>query len=136
MSSVVIYHNPRCSSSRNTLGLLRHAGLEPEVIEYLKTPPTRDTLAKLISDAGLTVREAMREKEAVYQELGLDNPQLNDEQLLEAMVANPILINRPLVVTPKGTRLCRPVATVLEILPVPLPSPYIQENGQLIEAQA
>lgn len=132
MSSIVIYHNPRCSSSRNTLGLLRHAGLEPEVIEYLKTPPSRETLATLIRDAGLSVREAMRDKEAVYQELGLADPQLSDEQLLDAMVANPILINRPIVVTERGTRLCRPVAKVLEILPVPLPSPYTQENGEQI----
>src|SRR5690606_31140732 len=101
-----IYHNPRCSTSRNTLQRLRDQGHEPKIVEYLKTPPSRAELAKLISDAGLTARQAIRAKEALYVELGL--VQASDDQLLDAMAANPILINRPLVVTEKGTRLCRP----------------------------
>jgi len=109
-----IYHNPRCSTSRNTLERLRAAGREPEIIEYLKTPPSRDQLAKLISDAGLTPREAVRVKEAVYAELGLEGA--SDAQLLDAMAAHPILINRPFVVTEKGTRLGRPIEAVDEIL--------------------
>lgn len=110
----IIYHNPRCSTSRNTLQRLRDKGLEPEIVEYLKTPPTRSQLAKLIGDAGLTPREAIRAKEAVYAELGLE--QATDDQLLDAMAANPILINRPFVVTEKGTRLARPIEAVDEIL--------------------
>lgn len=110
----IIYHNPRCSTSRNTLQRLRDKGLEPEIVEYLKTPPTRSQLAKLISDAGLAPREAIRAKEAVYAELGLE--QATDDQLLDAMAANPILINRPFVVTEKGTRLARPIEAVDEIL--------------------
>ncbi len=109
-----IYHNPRCSTSRNTLERLRAAGREPEIIEYLKTPPTRDQLARLISDAGLTPRDAVRSKEAVYAELGLEGA--SDAQLLDAMAAHPILINRPFVVTEKGTRLGRPIEAVDEIL--------------------
>lgn len=110
----IIYHNPRCSTSRNTLQRLRDKGLEPEIVEYLKTPPTRSQLAKLISDAGLTPREAVRAKETVYTELGLE--QATDDQLLDAMAENPILINRPFVVTEKGTRLARPIEAVDEIL--------------------
>ncbi len=114
MTMTTIYHNPRCSTSRNTLERLRGAGREPEIIEYLKTPPSREQLAKLISDAGLTPREAVRSKEAAYAELGLDGA--TDAQLLDAMAANPILINRPFVVTEKGTRLGRPIEAVDEIL--------------------
>lgn len=112
-----IYFNPKCSNARGALALLRDAGIEPEIVEYLNDTPPRATLSKLIADAGLTVRGAIRDKEAVYAELGLDNPAVNDEQLLDAMLANPILINRPFVVTPLGTRLCRPPETVKEILP-------------------
>jgi len=111
-----IYHNPRCSTSRTVLQMLREQGIEPQVVEYLQTPPTRDELQRMIRDAGLTVREAMRAKEALYTELGLGDPSLTDESLLDAMVAHPILINRPFVVTDKGTRLCRPVESVQEIL--------------------
>jgi len=114
MTMTTIYHNPRCSTSRNTLERLRAAGREPEIIEYLKTPPTRDQLARLISDAGLTPRDAVRSKEAVYAELGLEGA--SDAQLLDAMAAHPILINRPFVVTEKGTRLGRPIEAVDEIL--------------------
>jgi arsenate reductase (glutaredoxin) len=117
MSKVTIYHNPACGTSRNTLGLLRAAGIEPTVIEYLLQPPTREQLRQLIADAGLTVRAALREKGTPFQELGLGNPALTDDQLLDAMLAHPILINRPFVVTPVGTRLCRPSERVLEILP-------------------
>lgn len=112
-----IYHNPACSNSRGALGLIREAGIEPDIIDYLKTPPDRATLAKMIADAGLTVRGAMREKEAVYRELALDDPGLTDDALLDAMLAHPVLINRPFVVTERGTRLCRPPALALEILP-------------------
>jgi arsenate reductase len=111
-----IYHNPRCSTSRNTLEMLREAGVEPAIVEYLKEPPSKARLKKLIKDAGISVRDAMRRKEAVYAELKLDNAKLTDEQLLDAMVANPILIERPLVVTEKGVRLARPIEKVKEIL--------------------
>lgn len=116
---VTIYHNPRCGTSRNTLALIRNAGIEPTVVDYLANPPPRAVLAAMIAASGLTVREAMRSKEAVYAELGLDNPTLGDDALLDAMLANPILINRPFVVTPAGTRLCRPSEAVLDILPLP-----------------
>ncbi|MCB4322020.1 arsenate reductase (glutaredoxin) [Alcaligenes sp. 13f] len=111
-----IYHNQRCSTSRNALAMMREKGLEPEIIEYLKTPLSRSELKALIADTGLTVREAMRSKEAIYSELNLDNPDLSDEDLLAAIEANPILLNRPIVVTEKGTRLARPLEVVQEIL--------------------
>lgn len=114
---VTIFHNPACGTSRNVLGMIRHAGIEPTVIEYLRNPPTRERLIGLISAAGLGVREALREKGTPYVELGLDDPALTDEQLLDAMLAQPILINRPFVETPLGTRLCRPKERVFEILP-------------------
>ena len=112
-----IYHNPACGTSRNTLALLRDAGIEPVVVEYLRNPPSRTELQALIRDAGLTVREALRRKGTPYDELGLDDPALTDDQLLDAMLAQPILINRPFVVTPLGTRLCRPPERLHEILP-------------------
>lgn len=115
--SITIYHNPDCGTSRNTLAMIRNAGIEPEIIEYLKSPPDRDTLKTLIGHAGLTVHGALREKGTPYAELGLGDPSLNDEQLLDAMLEHPILINRPFVVTPHGVRLCRPSELVLEILP-------------------
>ncbi|WP_176085861.1 arsenate reductase (glutaredoxin) [Martelella sp. HB161492] len=114
---VTIYHNPACGTSRNTLALIRHAGIEPTVIEYLKHPPEREVLVKMIADAGLTVRAALRQKGTPYAELGLDDDSLTDDQLVDAMVAHPILINRPFVITPLGTRLSRPSEVVLEILP-------------------
>ena len=132
MDSATIYHNPKCSTSRNTLALLRHAGLEPTVIEYLKNPPDHATLADLIQQAGLTVREAMREKEAIYTELGLNDPTLTDDQLLDAMVANPVLINRPIVVTQKGVRLCRPFESVFDVLPSIKKGPFLKENGAMV----
>ncbi|WP_312222620.1 arsenate reductase (glutaredoxin) [Rhizobium rhizoryzae] len=130
---VTIYHNPACGTSRNTLALIRAAGIEPTVIEYLQNPPTRDLLAKMIMDAGLSVREAIREKGTPYAELGLDNPDLTDEQLLDAMIATPILINRPLVVTPLGTRLARPSEAVLDILPADaFAGPFTKEDGEQV----
>lgn len=112
--SSVIYHNPKCSTSRKTLDLLRDNGIEPEIVQYLKTPPTRAELEKMIADAGIEVRDAVRKKESRYRELGLADA--SDDELLDAMAANPILIERPFVVTPKGTRLARPIDTVREIL--------------------
>ncbi|MBO0145398.1 arsenate reductase (glutaredoxin) [Agrobacterium sp. Ap1] len=130
---VTIYHNPACGTSRNTLALILAAGIEPTVIEYLQNPPTRDRLAKMISDAGMTIREAIREKGTPYAELGLDNPDLTDEQLLDAMIATPILINRPLVVTPLGTRLARPSEAVLDILPADaFTGPFTKEDGEQV----
>ena len=116
MSDITIYHNPRCGTSRNTLALIRSSGAEPIVSEYLKAPPSRAQLVELINAAGLGVRGIMRAKEALFAELGLGAPDMTDEALIDAMVAHPILINRPIVVTPLGTRLCRPPETVLEIL--------------------
>lgn len=128
--NVTIYHNPGCGTSRNTLAMIRNAGIEPTVIEYLKNPPTREQLVTMIADAGLTVRQAIREKGTPYAELGLDNPDLTDDQLLDAMLKDPILINRPFVVTPLGTRLARPSEVVLEILPDSHKGPFTKEDGQ------
>lgn len=113
----IIYHNPECGTSRTTLAAIRNAGIEPHVIEYMKTPPSRALLQQLIARMGISVRKAVREKAAPYAELGLDNPDLTDDQLFDAMMAHPILINRPIVVTPKGVRLCRPSELVLDLLP-------------------
>lgn len=130
---VTIYHNPACGTSRNTLALIRAAGIEPTVIEYLQNPPARDQLAKMIRDAGLSVREAIRQKGTPFAELGLDNPDLTDDQLLDAMIATPILINRPLVVTPLGTRLARPSELVLDILPSDaFKGPFTKEDGEQV----
>lgn len=127
-----IYHNPACGTSRNTLALIRAAGIVPVVIEYLRDPPTREQLATMIADAGLTIRDAIREKGTPYAELGLDNPDLTDEQLLDAMIATPILINRPFVVTPLGTRLARPSEVALDILPNTFKGPFFKEDGERI----
>jgi arsenate reductase len=126
---VIIYHNPQCGTSRNTLGLIRNAGIEPHIIEYVKTPPTRLLLHQLIERMGLRVRDVIREKGTPYAELGLDDPSLSDDQLLDAMMAHPILINRPIVVTPIGVRLCRPSETVLDILP-PQQGEFVKEDGE------
>lgn len=130
--TVTIYHNPSCATSRNVLGLIRNAGIEPAVIEYLKTPPAREKLADLIRKSGLTVRQALREKGTPYHELGLDEPSLNDDQLLAAMLAHPILINRPFVVTPQGVRLCRPSESVLDLLPAPQQGSFTKEDGEAV----
>ncbi|MQW87019.1 arsenate reductase (glutaredoxin) [Sinorhizobium saheli] len=130
---VTIYHNPECGTSRNALALIRHADIEPKVIEYLKTPPSGDELAKMIRDAGLSVREAIREKGTPYAELGLDDPALSDGQLLTAMLEHPILINRPFVITPIGTRLARPSEVVLDILPADaFKGPFVKEDGEKV----
>lgn len=130
---VTIYHNPECVTSRNTLALIRHAGIEPTVVEYLKTPPTKTGLAKMIADAGLTVREAIREKGTPYAELGLADPALGDDQLLDAMLEHPILINRPLVETPMGTRLARPSEVVLDIIPADMfTAEFVKEDGERV----
>ncbi|CCM75402.1 arsenate reductase (glutaredoxin) [Rhizobium mesoamericanum] len=129
---VTIYHNPDCGTSRNTLAMIRNAGIEPVVIEYLKNPPSREELVKMIADAGLTVREAVREKGTPYAELGLDNPDLTDDQLLSAMLKDPILINRPFVITPIGTRLARPSEVVLDILPDTHKGPFAKEDGEQV----
>lgn len=127
----VIYHNPACGTSRNTLALMRHAGIEPNIIEYLQHPPSRTRLSELISGAGLAVRDAIRQKGTPYLELGLDDPLLNDDALLDAMLAHPILINRPFVVTEKGIRLCRPSEVVLDLLP-PVTCPFAKEDGEVV----
>ena len=131
--SVTIFHNPACGTSRNVLGLIREAGIEPVVIEYLKTPPSKEALRALVAAMGIPVRELLREKGTPYAELGLGDPTLSDEQLLDAMLAHPILINRPIVVTELGTKLCRPSETVLELLPVPKPALFAKEEGDVVE---
>ncbi len=130
--SVTIYHNPACGTSRNVLGLIRNAGIEPVVIEYLKAPPGRDELAALIARMGVPVRDLLRRKGTPYDELGLDDPALADAALLDAMVAHPILINRPIVVTSLGVRLCRPSETVLGILPQPQRGAFAKEDGEAV----
>ena len=132
MTDIVIYHNPECGTSRNALAMIRNAGIEPHVVEYLKTPPNRILLKDLIAKAGLTVREAIRQKGTPYDELGLDNPELTDEELLDAMLEHPALINRPFVVTPWGVRLSRPSEVVLDILPLPQKGPFAKEDGEIV----
>ncbi len=127
--TVTIYHNPHCGTSRNALALIRNSGEMPEIIEYLKTPPSRETLVALIARMGITVRDLLREKGTPYAELGLGDESLSDEALLDAMMAHPILINRPIVVTPLGVKLCRPSERVLEILANPQAGPFAKEDG-------
>jgi arsenate reductase len=128
---VVIYHNPECGTCRNALGLIRNAGIEPHVIEYLKTPPTRLLLRQLIDRMGVPVRAVLREKGTPYRDLGLDDPALSDDELLDAMMAHPILINRPIVVTPRGVKLCRPSETALDLLPPQL-GKFRKKDGELV----
>lgn len=130
--NVTIYHNPECGTSRNTLAMIRNAGIEPAVIEYLKTPPTRERLVELIARSGLSVRETLRQKGTPYAELGLDDPLLGDDKLLDAMLEHPILINRPFVETPHGVRLCRPSEVVLDILPEAQNVPFTKEDGEVV----
>jgi arsenate reductase (glutaredoxin) len=127
----IIYHNPDCGTSRNTLAMIRNAGIEPHVIEYLKTPPTRALLKQLVARMGISVRDLLREKGTPYKELGLGNEALTDDQLLEAMMAHPILINRPIVVTPKGVKLCRPSELVLDLLPAQR-GEFVKEDGERV----
>lgn len=132
MTSITIFHNPGCGNSRNTLALIRHSGVEPNVIEYLKTPPSRAQLKQLVAAMGMPVRAILRQKGTPYAELKLDDPKWSDEELLDFMVAHPILINRPVVVTPLGTKLCRPSEAVLEILPSPKLAPFTKEDGEIV----
>lgn len=128
---IIIYHNPDCGTSRNTLAMIRNAGIEPHVIEYLKTPPTRTLLKQLITRMGISVRALLREKGTPYAELGLGDPKLTDDELLDAMMVHPILINRPIVVSPIGVKLCRPSEDVLDLLP-PQQGEFIKEDGERV----
>lgn len=132
MEQVTIYHNPACGTSRNTLAMIRNAGIEPEVILYLETPPARDELLQLIRASGLSVREVLRRNGTPYDQLGLDDPKWSDAQLIDFMLEHPILINRPFVVTELGTRLCRPSELVLDILPQPQRAPFAKEDGEVV----
>ena len=135
MIDIVIYHNPECGTSRNTLAMIRNAGIEPHVVEYLKTPPSRVLLESLIERAGIAPRALLREKGTPYAELGLDNPDLTDAQLIDAMMEHPILINRPLVVSPLGVKLCRPSEEVLDLMPTAQRAAFAKEDGeQVIDA--
>lgn len=130
--SITIYHNPACGTSRNTLAMIRQSGEEPLVVEYLVTPPSREELAALIQAMGIPVRDLLRRKGTPYDALGLDDPKWTDEELIDFMMAHPILINRPIVVTPLGTRLCRPSEAVIDILPNPDIGPFVKEDGEII----
>lgn len=134
--TITIYHNPACGTSRNVLALIRNSGEEPRIIEYLKTPPSRAELVDLIARMGLPVRSVLREKGTPFHELGLDNPTLTDDTLIDAMIAHPILINRPIVVTPLGVKLCRPSEVVLDILPTPQKGAFAREDGEKIVDEA
>jgi arsenate reductase (glutaredoxin) len=131
--TVTIYHNPDCGTSRNTLAMIHQSGVEPTIIEYLKTPPTRERLKELIGAMRISVRALLREKGTPYRDLKLDDPKWTDEQLIDEMLAHPILINRPIVVTPKGVRLCRPSEAVLDILPNANIGRFVKEDGEVIE---
>jgi arsenate reductase (glutaredoxin) len=130
--SITIYHNPSCGTSRNTLGMIRQSGGEPRIIEYLKTPPTRERLMELMQAMGMRPRELLRRKGTPYDELGLDDPKWTDDELIALMLEHPILMNRPIVVTPKGVRLCRPSEVVLDILPNPEIGTFTKEDGEVI----
>lgn len=132
MSTITIYHNPACGTSRNVLALIRNSGEEPTVIEYLKTPPDRPTLERLLAEMGVPVREVLRQKGTPFDELGLSGPKWTDQQLIDFMLEHPILINRPIVVTPLGTRLCRPSEAVLDILPRPQLGAFTKEDGEAV----
>ena len=132
--SITIYHNPSCGTSRNTLAMIRQSGVEPVIIEYLKTPPTRARLVELTAAMELPLRGLLREKESAYKQLGLDDESLSDDVLLDAIAAHPVLLNRPIVVTDKGARLCRPSELVLDILPNPQIGRFVKEDGEVIDA--
>ena len=131
-TDVIIYHNPDCGTSRNTFALIRNAGVEPHIIEYLKTPPTRELLMQLIARMGLPLRAVLRQKDTPYDALGLGRDEITDEAMLDAIAAHPILINRPIVVTPWGIKLCRPSETVLDILPLPQKGAFTKEDGAVV----
>lgn len=132
MKDITIYHNPKCGTSRNTLAMIRNSGVEPQVIEYLKTPPSRKELMALVAAMGLSLRDVLRQKGTPFDELGLSNPALTDEQLLDHIEQHPILIQRPIVKTPLGVRLCRPSELVLDILPQPQKGPFTKEDGEVV----
>ncbi len=132
MSDIIIYHNPQCGTSRNTLAMIRNSGVEPHVIDYQKCPPTRVMLQSLAARMGVPLRSLLREKNTPYAQLGLDNPALSDDDLLDAIAAHPILINRPIVISPLGVRLCRPSELVLEILPAPQRGEFTKEDGERV----
>lgn len=134
MHDITIYHNPACGTSRNVLAMIRNSGIEPTVIEYLKTPPSRETLKGLIAAMGVPVREVLRDKGTVFEERGLANPDLSDDDLLDAMIEDPVLINRPIVVSETGTRLCRPSEKVLDLLP-PQQGSFAKEDGEVVVDQ-
>jgi arsenate reductase (glutaredoxin) len=131
--TVTIYHNAACGTSRNTLAMIRQSGTEPTIVEYLNAPPSREKLKQLVAAMGISVRDLLRQKGTPYRELGLDDPRWSEDELLDVMIANPILINRPIVATPKGTKLCRPSEAVLEILPNPHIGRFVKEDGEVIE---
>ena len=133
--TVTIYHNPACGTSRNTLAMIRATGVEPVIVEYLQDPPSRERLVRLMHDAGLGARDLLRRKGTPYDQLGLDEPALEEGALIDAMIAHPILINRPLVETSKGVRLCRPSEVVLEILETPLNDDFVKEDGEVVPAR-
>ena len=132
MSDITIYHNPKCGTSRNTLAMIRNSGAEPRVIHYLETPPDRQTLEALIAAMGISVRSLLRQKGTPYDELDLGNPKWTDAQLIDFMLQHPILINRPIVITPLGTRLCRPSEAVLDLLPSPQQGAFVKEDGEVV----
>jgi arsenate reductase len=132
MSSITIYHNPQCGTSRNTLALIRNTGVEPQVIEYLQTPPTREALEQLLAQMGMPARDLLRRKGTPYDELQLGDASLSEQALIDAMLAHPILMNRPIVVTPLGARLCRPSETLLDILPAPQQGAFTKEDGEVV----
>jgi len=136
VTDVIIYHNPACGTSRNTLALIRNAGIEPHVVEYLKTPPARALLIQLVERAGMSARDLLREKGTPYAELGLSDSTLSDDAIVDAMMAHPVLINRPLVVTPLGVKLCRPSELVLDILPGPQRGAFAKEDGEQVVDEA
>ncbi len=133
--AVRIYHNPACGTSRNTLAMIRAAGIEPEVVEYLKTPPSRNELVSLLARMGISARELVRPKSDLFAELGLDDPSLEDSAFLDAMAAHPVLINRPIVVGPRGVKLCRPSELVLDVLDRALPADFAKEDGEVVKAR-
>lgn len=132
MTQITIYHNPKCGTSRNTLALIRNSGVEPRIVHYLETPPSREELVGLIAAMGIPVRDVLRRKGTPYDELNLDDPKWSDDELIDFMIAHPILINRPIVVTPLGTRLCRPSEVVLDILPDAQQGPFTKEDGEVV----
>lgn len=132
MEQITIYHNPKCGTSRNVLAMIRNSGIEPDIIYYLETPPSREKIVQLLRDMKISVRELLRQKDTPYDELDLDNKKWSDDQLIDFIVQHPILMNRPIVITNLGTKLCRPSESVLDILPTPQLSPFIKEDGEVV----